>query len=393
MEKLLSPYFWFYAVVLSVWVMRARQALATLKEVPAMTPLTPGSENLSAEDSVTVIVPAKDEEKNIGECVDRFLNQDYPNIQLIIVNDRSGDRTESILIEKGLTQLNSPKDVARAGYINLTEQTPEGWTGKNFAIHSAIPYARGRWFLFSDADTRHHPASVRTSLDYAKRNGLSFLSLLPRCITAGFLEKCIQPVAMLLLGLWFPLSSVNHPQSKMYFANGQYILMNEKAYRKTGGHRAVKGNFLEDFALMKCSKESGLKAQCLLGAEIYGTRMYDSVAAMWRGWRRIYLHAFESKPFVLARKILNVLFSSVLPFILIFPLYTAAFNQPFIHGFAFGLAVPVLIFVLATLIKAFRVIKANPVFAFFYPFASVFMMMVFIDAFWMAVTKQKTVWR
>ncbi|MCH7882006.1 MAG: hypothetical protein IIB69_10640, partial [Proteobacteria bacterium] len=155
---------------------------------------------------------------------------------------------------------------------------------------------------------------------YALSHELRFLTLLPQCLAFGFMEKLIQPCAMTYLGLWFPIQKINDRRSKVYFANGQFILMERSLYESIGGHKAVRAAFLEDFAMMEKAKKMGAPICCALGVNVYGTRMYDSFQSIWRGWRRIFLHAFCEQPWELCRKMLSVLFFSVLPFALLLPL-------------------------------------------------------------------------
>ena len=415
-EKIWNPLFWFYLAVGLVWAYRSRLALETLKRTPVVAPSE--SSGASEKERVTVIVPAKNEEKNIETCVRSLLAQDYPHLEIIVVNDNSTDRTEAILNVLGLqiqnseavgTQINernyiknkilhSSGEYQEAGgpafrYFNNPTAAPPGWTGKNFAIHQAIPHAAGSWLLFTDADTRHEKSSVRSALGHAQSRDLEFLTLLPECLTGSFLEKMIQPLAMALLGLWFPMQKVNDPKSGVIFANGQFLLMTRALYRKTGGHEAVRGEFLEDFALMRKTRALGARAECAFGYRIFGTRMYDSLSAIRRGWRRIYLHAFQRRPEILFSKTLGVLAFSLLPFAL-FPFLTAkALAFPKLYGFSWGAAFVILIFILATSWRAYRFVKVNPLYAFLHPAPMFFLMLILGDAAWTAAAKKPTVWR
>ena len=228
---------------------------------------------------------------------------------------------------------------------------------------------------------------------HARSRDLRFLSLLPRCLTDNFFESLIQPAAMAFLGLWFPMKKINDPNSHSYFANGQYLLIERGLYEKIEGHAKVKEEFLEDFALMKNAKQLGARMECALGAEIYGTHMYDSFPAMWRGWRRIYLHAFRKNAIVLFLKSLSVASFSVVPFAAFLPLTWLARQHPERYSLLWTASVPLLIFMVMTSWRAYGIVKAKRLFAVLHPVAAFFIAMILLDASWSAATKQPTQWR
>lgn len=380
-RHLFDPRLWLLTVMMMAWAYRARLALRTLPKVPSLKPPpAPGAAALSKK--VSVLIPAKNEEKNIRECVERFLAQDHPGLEIIIANDNSTDQTGEILKSFG----------DRIKTIQVPP-TPAGWTGKNYALHTAVSSATGQWFLFTDADTRHEPSSVSASLKHTNDYDLKFLTLLPRCLAASLAEKIIQPTAMGYTGLWFPPDEINDPHSPATFGNGQYLFIERKHYEKLGGHSAVRGEFLEDFALMRKSKEAGARSQVAFGVQIYGTRMYDSLTAIWRGWRRIYLHAFRQQPWVLVKKVLSVFFYSVIPFAGFVPVAVSYARNPEANGLVFGFHSALLLFILATAWKTYSLVKANRLYAFLHPVAALVIGMILMDAAWMAFAKQETKWR
>ncbi len=362
----------FFLFVTAVWLRRSLQLLKSIEYMPqvALRPF-PGA----LAELVSVIVPMKNEARNARSCLELLKAQDYPALEIIIANDNSTDGTEQILKETGVRYVNVPP-------------TPEGWTGKNFAIHTAAAGARGKWLLFTDADTRHEILSVSSALHHAKSRQLQLLTLLPRCLAQGFFENLIQPAAMAFIGLWFPIQKINDPDSPLFFGNGQYILIERGLYEKIGGHAAVRGEFLEDFAIMKQAKELRARAECALGKEVYGTRMYDSLAAIWRGWRRIYLHAFQSRPSLLFLRALSVSFFSIAP--LLAALFTLAFSK---NPVLLVSACLVQFLILAICWKGYQMIEARKEFALLHPFAALFISLILLDGAWIAATKQKTVWR
>lgn len=384
----------FFLLTLIVWLFRASKALKTYLRAPRVLPRDPSP---AGRISVTVIVPAKNEEKNIRRCLEGLLAQDYPHCEIIVINDNSTDRTEAILKEMGAVQIaegagKENPGAARLRYLNCP-LPPAEWTGKNHALHHGAPHANGDWLLFTDADTRHAPESVSASLAFALENRIELLTLLPRCIAESAAERTIQPAAMAFTGLWFPIDEVNDPGKKVYFGNGQYILITRALYGKIGGHESVKGEFLEDFALFKAAKDSGARAACALAGDIFGTRMYDSLAGMWKGWRRIYLHAFGKRPGILAAKAASVFTFSVLPFFLLGALALSAAWGGEVHPVLWSAGLASAAAILVTSWKGYGVIKAKRVYCLLHPAACFFVLLVLLDALKMALTGKKTTWR
>ncbi len=371
MEKYSPVWLTLFLVMVTGWSYRISRLRQSLTWMPL---IHPGSRPSGARDRVSVIVPMKNEESNAKACLEALLAQDYPDFEVIAVNDNSTDKTGEII-----------QSLNRVICVENKTPTPEGWTGKNFAIHQGISKASGKWLLFTDADTRHEPVSLSASIAHIQQKDLQFLTLLPRCLCETFLEKLIQPIAMALVGLWFPIRKINDPASKMYFGNGQYLMIQRKLYEKLGGHEAVKGAFLEDFAIAQKVKETGARGECALGKEIYGTRMYASFGDIWKGWRRIFLHAFKSNPAVIGLHALETFVFSVLPFsIFLIPGMPAGMAGGFIF---------LTLLILVVSWRAYKIVDADSKFAVFHPIAAFLMMLFLLDAAWISLTKAKTVWR
>lgn len=373
----------FYLLTALVWLWRARRSLEALKKIPQVRPAAPPTHPCPR---VSFLLPVKNEEANLPNCLQGLLAQDYPSQEIIVINDHSLDRTGEILTE--FTQL-YPQ---RIQVVNA-ETVPAGWTGKNWALAQGTKLARGEWFLFTDADTRHEPWSISSAVSHAEGKDLDFLSLTPRCLAQSFWEKAVQPAAMGLLGLWFPLDRVNDPFSPAVFGNGQYLLIRKKVYETIGGHEKVKGEFLEDFGLVQEAKQASLRVEIAIGTNIYGTRMYRTLAAIWLGWRRIYFHAFRKQPWTLLGKGLSVFLFSFLPFFL-FPFLTEwTFHFPDEGGRLWGASFPILSLVFLTAWKTHEVIGARRAFAFLHPLAGLVLTGILFDSAWTAFQKREVRWR
>jgi|SRR5579871_15723 len=232
------------------------------------------TEDTARQVEVSVIVPARNEEMNLGACLASLMSQAGVASEVIVVDDHSTDRTPQIAHEF-------------AG-VNLIEAgpLPAGWTGKNNAVTAGARAARGAWLLFTDADTIHLPGSLARALAEARKHSVDLLSYSPEQLAVTFWELAVLPVVFRELARQYPPSEVSDPASPVAAANGQYILITREAYDAVGGHAADAGNLLEDVALARAVKSSGRKIRFRYGGDAVRTRMYRSFAALRDGWTK-----------------------------------------------------------------------------------------------------------
>ncbi|MBE3069748.1 MAG: glycosyltransferase, partial [Planctomycetes bacterium] len=294
------------AAVLAIWVYRALLVYLPGSRGPILSADTiPDAPDTGL---VSVIVPAKDEEANIRAALDTLRAQDYPNLEIIVVDDRSRDRTAEIVREVAAED-------PRVRLVQVRE-LPAGWFGKPHAMHVGAGEARGRWLLFVDADCRQAPFSVRAGVSFLAANQGDMLSLWSVLEMHGFWENAVQPVAGSVLVAWFRPGWVNNPRRRTAFANGQYILIRRATYEAVGGYEPVRSQIVEDIAFARHVKGSGHRLLNATGEGLFTTRMYDSLPAMYRGWTRIYYGAFLSVAWLLAVMALTFAFT-LLPFIVL----------------------------------------------------------------------------
>ena len=223
---------------------------------------------------VSIIIPARNEEANLGSCLQSLITQQGLEFEIIVVNDHSTDGTREIA-------LSFPKvHVIEAGPLHA------GWTGKNNAVATGVQAASGEWLLFTDADTGHLPGSLAGSLSEARQNGSALLSYSPEQVVTGFWEKAVMPVIFAELVSHYPPSAVSDLNSAAAAANGQYILITREAYEAVGGHAAIAGSLLEDVELARAVKRSGRKIFFRFGGDVVRTRMYRSFSQLREGWTK-----------------------------------------------------------------------------------------------------------
>jgi hypothetical protein len=163
---------------------------------------------------------------------------------------------------------------------------PEGWLGKNHALHVARQQATSDWLLFTDADTRHTSGKLREVIARAERERISMLSLSPEQVTETWWEKAVIPIIYNLLAQLYDFDQVNEAGHAQAAANGQYILIRASVYDEVDGHAAIRGDILEDVLLARRVKQAGHRIWFGSGVGIVRTRMYRRFSEMWDGWTK-----------------------------------------------------------------------------------------------------------
>jgi chlorobactene glucosyltransferase len=238
--------------------------------------------------SLSIVVPARDEERSIERCVRSLLAQRYiDDLEVIVIDDRSTDRTRAIL---DTIAAEDPRLRIFTG-----EEMPEGWVGKPWALAQAERHAHGDWLLFTDADSHHGPLAAATTLWYATKFGADAISLATHQELGTFWERASVPTILgTLVFVSGPFGAINDPaQPVKAIANGQYILVSRAAYDALGGHAALAGEIVEDVAFARRLKEDGRFRYLLLGGhELASVRMYRSLPEIWSGFtKNIYFGA------------------------------------------------------------------------------------------------------
>jgi chlorobactene glucosyltransferase len=231
---------------------------------------------------ISVCVPARNEERNIRECIEGILNQDYPNLEVIVLDDRSMDSTNEIL-----RQLAAQND--KLHVINGSD-LPEGWAGKPYALYHASASARGEWLCFIDADTFLEPETLSSCYNKAIETKADMFTIMTFQILGSFWEKTVMPLVMTALSVGFSPRKVNDPTTKDAIANGQFIMIKRSVYDAIGGHESVKNSIVEDKAISEQVKWNGHRLIVADGMKVASTRMYTTLPEMWEGWtKNIYL--------------------------------------------------------------------------------------------------------
>jgi chlorobactene glucosyltransferase len=258
---------------------------------------------------VSVLVPARNEASRIlEEAVRSIAAQDYPNVEVVVVDDRSTDRTYELLHNLSRAE---PRLRAVRG-----EPLPPGWTGKVWALEQAKRHARGTWLLATDADVVFEPAAVRAAMSAAFRGRLDAITLLPQIGADTFWARTIMPVAAWGITMTIPIDKTNDPASPVALGCGGFFLMRRQAHDAAGGYEAIRGAVLDDVGTARALKSTGARLRIENGEELLYTPMYGSLAEVWHGFSK---NAFAGANNSLVRAVANSIASlaaTVLPMVL-----------------------------------------------------------------------------
>jgi glycosyltransferase involved in cell wall biosynthesis len=278
---------------------------------------------------LTVIVPARNEEECLGACLQSLVAQSEPlfllgqDWDLVVVDDQSTDRTA---------------EVARA-FTGVTvieaDQLKKGWTGKNNAVWTASRKARGRWLLFTDADTVHEIGNLHRAMYEAKRHKVGMLSYSPRQIVNGFVQRMLMPLVFSELALAYPPAKVSDPNQRVAAANGQFLLVEREAYQRIGGHAAVADKVLEDVELALLAKRRKVGLRFRYAEDAVATRMYRTTAAMYEGWTKNLALLFNNALATAVFRLLDIALLVGLPWLAV-EMWSARFGPPSMQWLGVG---------------------------------------------------------
>jgi hypothetical protein len=249
---------------------------------------------------VTVIIPARNEAHQIARAVKSFRG-----LPVIVVDDASSDNTSQVARDSGARVVPAPP-------------LPSGHKGKPSACAEGARYAVTKWILFVDADTWFEPAFAASLVAYAESNQLPFVTAFLEQVCATIWEKALLPYAFALYFTGVSARAVNRLQSREALANGQCMLLERAVYETLGGHSAVANSVIEDVALARHAKRSGVPVRVIRAERLGHVRMYDGLAAIWRGFQKNSFRFLVINPWSGLQVILaSILLTSWLPVLLL----------------------------------------------------------------------------
>ncbi|MFZ9976518.1 MAG: glycosyltransferase [Candidatus Kapaibacteriota bacterium] len=228
---------------------------------------------------VSVLIPARNEEDIIEDCIRSLCNQSYSNYEIIVLNDHSTDRTGEIL--ERLSAEFSQLKVIQGGIL------PSHWIGKPHACHQLAMQSKGEYILFTDADTIHDSHSIASMIHFTIKNDIDMLSAVPKQQLHLFWEHVAVPFIHTLYLTYLPHDLImKNPNPQFAAANGQALLFKRESYQAIGGHTAVANSIAEDIDLAIRMKTFGKKLCHASAGEIIACRMYRTSQDVFTGFSK-----------------------------------------------------------------------------------------------------------
>jgi chlorobactene glucosyltransferase len=233
---------------------------------------------LSRSPAVSVIIPARNEERDLGKTIESLQRQQGVDLEVLIVDDHSVDETAAIAkryaaVDSRVRPLSAPT-------------LPEGWCGKPHAQSYGVAHATHSLLLFVDADVRFTPTALASAVNELERRGVDLVTLMPATELGSFWERAVQPVMAAVIFYGVSFARVNDHADPQSMGVGAFLLVRRSAYDAAGGHQAIRGRIIDDYALAESVKRAGGKLLLADGGDLLLIRMYHSFAELWRGWSK-----------------------------------------------------------------------------------------------------------
>ena len=349
------------------------------------SPLLESAKLSKSNPLVSVILPARNEEKYISRCLDSLLAQDYKNFEIIAIDDSSTDSTGQII------QKYAGHD-ERIVYVKAAPK-PEGWAGKNWACIEGYKHCRGELLLFTDADTAHSPAAMSLAVSQLLSDNLQALSAVPKLVCDNFWIKVALPCLSVFLHTRFSALRVNDPNAKTGYFFGSFYIITRKTYAEVGTHESVRSELVEDGALGAKVKESGYSMRMVRGERYISAVWARDLQSLWQGLRRLMIPVYYQDKRGAVLMAAAVFFIMLEPFLLIPYSYAASGWGPISMALWILNCATVLIVILTVAIQCKKGILENPIYALASPLGGLIISAGFISALVDAGKKDSVTWR
>jgi len=289
--------------ICGAWIFLIKSMIDSFRRTPYLDKFENKSKTTP---KVSIILPARNEENFIEDCLDSLIKQDYQNYEIIVIDDSSDDSTWKIISEYAKTNSKIVPVSAKP--------KPDRWVGKNWACMEGYHKSTGELLLFTDADTNHSKNVISLAVAHLNSFNLDALSAIPKMRTLDFWTSITLPMISTFLHTRFSALNVNNPSKKTGYFFGSFFIMKKETYEKVGMHEGVKNEIIEDGALGKKVKESGHKMKMVRGEHLIEAVWARDKGTLWDALKRLMIPLYLQSGKIAIGIFCAVLFLLFIPF-------------------------------------------------------------------------------
>ena len=289
--------------VSATWIALIKSMLKTFNESPFLDKF---EKKEHARPKVSVILPARNEEKFIEKCLDSLVGQDYDDYEIIAINDSSNDSTGSIMKKYS-------EKFSKVIFVDAKPK-PDGWMGKNWACMEGYKKASGNLLLFTDADTVHTNSVISLAVSHLLSLELDALTVIPRMLCLDRITKITLPMISTFLHTRFSALRVNDTSKNTGYFFGSFFIMKKSTYDSVGTHEGVKSELVEDGALGRKVKESNFKMRMVRGEHLIDAVWARDSFTLWNALKRLMIPLYLQNTRIAVASFFGVLFLLFMPF-------------------------------------------------------------------------------
>ena len=363
------------------WIFFIRTMLLTFRDTPHLDKF---EKKQHENPRVSIILPARNEEKFIAKCLDSLLDQDYENYEIIAIDDASDDTTADII--KQYAQKSS-----KIVYVSARKK-PDGWIGKNWACVEGYKKATGQLLLFTDSDTKHSQNVLSLAVSHLLSLNLDALTVIPKMLCLDRWTKITLPAISTFLHTRFSALRVNDPTKKTGYFFGSFYLIKNETYRSVGTHEGVKAELIEDGALGKKVKEAGFRMRMARGEHLVEAVWARDFDTLWNALKRLIIPLYLQTQGIAVGIFFAILFLLFMPFP--FLVYSAIlFGSAISVSLLFAVSVLATILIYVAALVETRGLQIKQKYALFWPVGSFIVVCGFLSGILQAKSKNAVSWR
>jgi len=368
--------------VSGAWIFLIRSMINSFRLTPYLDKFEKIKHN---NPKVSIILPARNEEDFLVKCLDSLIDQDYPNYEIIAIDDSSEDSTWNIISEYA-------KQNSKVIPVSARPK-PDGWMGKNWACMEGYKKATGELLLFTDADTTHARNVLSLAVSHLLAFNLDALTAIPKMVSIDFWTKITLPMLSTFLHTRFSAIRVNDPSKKTGYFFGSFFIITQNTYEKVGTHEGVKQEIIEDGALGKKVKDSGHKMKMVRGEHLIDAIWARDKSTLWNGLKRLMIPLYLQSQRISVGIFFAVLFLLFMPFPIL--AYSSIFTFETLSNsmlFVSSLIASILIYI-GAVIEVKKGLHLKLIYALFGPIGSLVVVLGFLSGLLQATRDSSVSWR